>query len=143
MPNTRVLTQAEREAVLDRIKPTGGFKSVHNKKPVGMPTLLWEEKLGDLNEYREHKGMGRAIVPVLTDPAKTQSVQISIATRLRRLFPKESWTTYVEGQMIFLKFNGDRRVVKTSNRRRPRNATRSNSRRTSNVENLFAETRTG
>ena len=109
MPTNRILTQQEREAVLAKVKPVGDFKPANSRAPFGMQPVPWEERLGSLDEYRQHVGMGRAILPVLSDRIKTASVQNSILARLKKLYPEESWSTYVEGKQILLKFNGPKR----------------------------------
>lgn len=109
MAATRVLSQEEREEILAHIKPTGAFKPPKERRPFGSQPVMWEEQLGDLNEWRKHPGMGRAIVEKLTDPVKTQSVQNSILNRLRKLYPEESWSTFVDGKYVYLKFGGAKR----------------------------------
>ena len=112
MAGVRVLTQTEREEVLANVKPFGGFKPPKERKPFGSEPIPWEQRLGSLEDFRKHQGMGRAIVKKLADSAKTQSVQNSIGNRLRRLYPEESWSTYVDAEYIFLKFGGQKRVYR-------------------------------
>lgn len=112
MAGVRVLTQTEREEVLQNVKPFGQFKMPKERKPFGSEPIPWEQRLGNLDEWRKHPGMGRAIVKKLADPAKTQSVQNSIGNRLRRLYPNESWSTYVDAEYVFLKFGGLKRQYK-------------------------------
>ena len=103
--------------VVQRVKPVGTFEAPPvTNTPFGQTPIPWEEKLGDLNEWREHQGSGRKILPVLADKVKTASVCNSILQRLRKLFPNESWTTYQREGSIFLRYNGPRRHRTTHQR---------------------------
>lgn len=106
----RILSQTERERTLAKVKPSGEFESPNRKATRGVQPIKWEDRLGDLDEWRQHKGMGRAIVPVLANSAKTAAVRTSIGNRLKKLHPDESWTTYVNGKFIYLKFGGAKRT---------------------------------
>ena len=108
MPSTRI-TQEEKQQVLSNVRPLGQWKSPKERRPFGNSPTRWETQLGDLQEWRDHPGLGRAIVKKLADPVKNDSVRISIQNRLRVLFPSESWVTFVDGAYICLKFNGQRR----------------------------------
>ena len=110
MATTRVLSQTEKERVFATVVPYGEFEAPHRTTSQGVQPIKWEDKLGNLNEWREHQGMGRAIMPVLASAAKTTAVRNSIGNRLLRLHPNESWTTYVNGKFLFLKFNGAKRT---------------------------------
>lgn len=114
MPQNRIMTPEQRLAVLGRVKPQGGFIEPPQKNPFSQTPIPWEEQLGDLQEWRDHKGAGRKILPALADGVKTQSVMNSILARLRKLYPEESWSCYVNGSSVYLKFNGPRRHNRTS-----------------------------
>jgi len=132
MTVTRNLTADERAAVFARIKPVGGFKPAQERKPFGMQPIAWEDKLGNLDEWREHQGQGRAIAPVLSNEAKTQSVRHSIVGRLKKVYPGESWSTFVDNKQIFLRYNGKVRSYAT--RQRLENVASDNA----DAEQLFA-----
>ena len=112
MATTRILSQTEKEKVLAQVEPSGEFESPQRKVARGIQPIRWEDRLGDLNAWRAHEGMGRAIVPVFSNAAKTQAVRNSIGNRLKRLYPDESWTTYVgrDGKFVYLKFGGKKRT---------------------------------
>ncbi len=117
VPQNRVLSQEEREAVLARVRPQGAFKPAKQRTPFGVQPVPWEEKLGNLDEWRENRGKGRAILPALATASKSQSVCNSIMSRLRKLFVSESWTAYVgdDGKNILLRFNGPKRTYERQN----------------------------
>ena len=116
MTVTRNLTADERAAVFARIKPVGGFKAAQERKPFGMQPVPWEDKLGNLDDWRSRAGQGRAIAPVLSSEAKTQSVRSSIVGRLKKVYPGESWSTFVDNKQIFLRYNGKIRSYATRQR---------------------------
>ena len=111
MPATRIMPKEEREAVLAQIKPIGQFQPKRSRKMIERSTLPLEQRLGDLNEYRKHVGQGRAVVRRLENPARDASITNAILTRLRRLYPTESWSMYSEpgSKYLFLRFNGAKR----------------------------------
>lgn len=110
MPTNRIMTAEERMKVLQRVKPVGTFEQPPSTgTPFGQTPIPWEDRLGNLDEWREHRGAGRKILPALSDRIKSTSVSNSILQRLRKLYPNESWAIYVKDGGIFLKFNGERR----------------------------------
>lgn len=109
MSSTRI-TPEEKLQVLSNVRPLGQWKSPKERRAFGNPPTRWETQLGDLDEWRAHPGLGRAIVKKLADPVKNDSVRVSIQNRLRVLHPTESWVTFVDGAYICLKFNGERRT---------------------------------
>ena len=140
MTATRNLTADERAAVFARIKPVGGFKPVKERKPFGTQPIAWENKLGNLDEWREHVGQGRAIAPVLSNVAKTASVRQSITTRLKKLFPGESWSTFTDDKYIYLKFCGKVRQYSARQRdeQEPAQAPASEAQQNGTYHELFA-----
>ncbi len=92
----------------------------------GREVIRWEDNL-PLDVFRAHKGLGAAILAVFehtdvdgptgeTDTKTTDSVRNAIVGRLSKVYPSESWTTYVHDGMVWLKFNGEKvaRKVKAS-----------------------------
>ena len=116
MATTRILSQTEKEKVLAQVEPYGAFEAPQRKVARGVQPIRWEDRLGDLNEWRAHEGMGRAIVPVFLNAAKTQAVRNSIGNRLKRLYPDESWVTYIggDGKFVYLKYGGKKRPTARS-----------------------------
>lgn len=74
----------------------------------GREVVRWEDRL-PLEEFRKHKGMGAAILDEMEGDKATASVRNMIVGRLSKVFPGESWVTYVSDGWIWLKFNGERK----------------------------------
>lgn len=121
----RVMTSEEKQKVLQRVKPVGKWQAPPVREvPFGNPPVLWEEQIGDLDEWRQHQGEARKILPLLANKAKTDSVCNSIRNRLNKLFEKESWAVFPQTggtpqtDGIFLRFNGAKSTRERKNRQR-------------------------
>lgn len=114
---TRIMTFEDKVKVADRLKPQGEWDEPKPRSPWLNQPVKWEDKLGDLDEWRSHLGQGRKILPRLRSEKQTTSVCNSIQMRLRKLFPEESWICYTNEDGIYLKCNGKRRHFDRPRRR--------------------------
>jgi len=118
MPHTnRIMTFEQKQAVLQRVKPDSTFHEPPARTPFLNRPVPWEERLGNLEQWRKNQGRDRKILPALATEAQTSSVCNSIMQRLRKLFPNESWTCHVVNENVYLRYNGERRKYQRSDRK--------------------------
>ena len=105
-----VMSFEEKQRALRIVKPESEWVETRPSTVGLQPTVAWEEKLGDLDEWRTHEEYGRKILPLLFSAEKSESLSNSVQSRLRRLYPNESWIAWVGEDGIYLKCNGQRRT---------------------------------